>query len=341
MIIRTIGTLTSLLRHNTFGIDQSCGRLLEPTSMEELRSMMPEIREAAQLLIIGAGSNLLLTRDFPGTVLHVCIKGIEISDSDDKEYRLLRCGAGEVVDEVIEYAIGQGLYGMENLSLIPGETGACAVQNIGAYGREAKDVIQTVEAIEIATGKEVLITNDECCYGYRYSRFKDEWRGKYVIHHVTFRLSRHFTPALEYGNIRGVLADQGITKPTAADVRRVVIDIRKAKLPDPEVEGNAGSFFMNPIVSREKFEELLVQYPSMPHYKVDEGHEKIPAGWMIEQCGWKGKTLGRAGVHANQALVLVNKGGATGQEVVELCNAIRADVLKRFGIEIKPEVNIV
>lgn len=310
--------------------------------MEELHAMMPDIQQASPLLIIGAGSNLLLTQDFPGTVLHVCIKGIEMCECDDnRDYCLLRCGAGEVFDEVIEYAIEHQLYGMENLSLIPGEVGASAVQNIGAYGKEAKDVIKSVEAIEISSGREVLIDNEECRYGYRYSRFKDEWRGQYVIHHVTFRLSRHFEPSLEYGNIRKVLSEQGNNAPTAADVRRAVIDIRKAKLPDPEVEGNAGSFFMNPIVSREKYEELLKQYPSMPHYNVDAEHEKIPAGWMIEQCGWKGKSLGRAGVHVNQALVLVNRGGATGQEVVNLCNAIRADVLQRFGIDIKPEVNIV
>lgn len=310
--------------------------------MEELHAMMPEIQQASPLLIIGAGSNLLLTQDFSGTVLHVCIKGIEMCEcDDDKDYCLLRCGAGEVVDEVIEYAIEHQLYGMENLSLIPGEVGASAVQNIGAYGKEAKDVIKSVEAIEISSGREVLIENEECHYGYRYSRFKDEWRGQYVIHHVTFRLSRHFEPSLEYGNIRKVLSEQGNNAPTAADVRRAVIDIRKAKLPDPEVEGNAGSFFMNPIVSRDKYEELLKQYPSMPHYNIDAEHEKIPAGWMIEQCGWKGRSLGRAGVHANQALVLVNRGGATGQEVVNLSNAIRADVLQRFGIDIKPEVNIV
>ena len=334
--------MVSLLQHNTFGIDHSCRRLLEPTSMEELHAMMPEIQQASPLLIIGAGSNLLLTQDFSGTVLHVCIKGIEMCEcDDDKDYCLLRCGAGEVFDEVIEYAIEHQLYGMENLSLIPGEVGASAVQNIGAYGKEAKDVIKSVEAIDISSGQEVLIDNEECRYGYRYSRFKDEWRGQYVIHHVTFRLSRHFEPSLEYGNIRKVLSEQGNNAPTAADVRRAVIDIRKAKLPDPEVEGNAGSFFMNPIVSRDKYEELLKQYPSMPHYNVDAEHEKIPAGWMIEQCGWKGKSLGRAGVHANQALVLVNRGGATGQEVVNLSNAIRADVLQRFGIDIKPEVNIV
>ena len=310
--------------------------------MEELHAMMPEIQQASPLLIIGAGSNLLLTQDFSGTVLHVCIKGIEMCEcDDDKDYCLLRCGAGEVFDEVIEYAIEHQLYGMENLSLIPGEVGASAVQNIGAYGKEAKDVIKSVEAIDISSGQEVLIDNEECRYGYRYSRFKDEWRGQYVIHHVTFCLSRHFEPSLEYGNIRKVLSEQGNNAPTAADVRRAVIDIRKAKLPDPEVEGNAGSFFMNPIVSREKYEELLRLYPSMPHYNVDAEHEKIPAGWMIEQCGWKGRSLGRAGVHVNQALVLVNRGGATGQEVVNLCNAIRADVLQRFGIDIKPEVNIV
>ena len=182
---------------------------------------------------------------------------------------------------------------------------------------------------------------DDCGYGYRQSRFKKEWRGRFFITHVTYRLQTTFTPLLDYGNIRDILSQRGITAPTAGELRQAIIDIRREKLPDPLVEGNAGSFFMNPVVSRDKYEALKAEYPLMPHYAADSGREKIPAGWLIEQCGWKGRTMGRAGVHSRQALVLVNRGGATGAEVVALCRAIQRDVMGKFGIEIVPEVNIV
>lgn len=331
--------MQSLLKHNTFGIDQSCKALFEPSSVEELKTMLPQLI-TEPLLVIGGGSNLLLTKDFDGNVLHPMMKGIEILPQENGT-ALVRCGAGEVWDDVIAYTIEQGLYDMENLSLIPGEVGASAVQNVGAYGMEAKDIIYKVEAVEIATGNDYCFSNEELHYAYRQSIFKNEWKGRFIITHVTYRLSRSFTPRLDYGNLRTTISEMGVTEPTAADVRKAVIAIREAKLPDPKVEGNAGSFFMNPIVSREKFEELLAKYPAMPHYNVDANHEKIPAGWMIDQCGWKGRTLGRAGVHSKQALVLVNKGGATGKDVVELCNAVRRDVLDKFGIDIHPEVNIV
>ena len=187
----------------------------------------------------------------------------------------------------------------------------------------------------------VTFDNAECQYSYRQSRFKNEWNNAYLITHVVYRLSRSFSPKLDYGNIRSFLQDKGISsQPTAQQLREAIIGIREAKLPDPKVEGNAGSFFMNPIVEKDKYEQLAALYPDMPHYTVDDQHEKIPAGWMIDQCGWKGKTRGRAGVHSKQALVLVNRGGATGQEVVDLCNAIRADVKQAFGVDIHPEVNI-
>lgn len=330
--------MVSLLHHNTFGIDQSCRALYEPTSVEELKTTLREIA-GEPLLVIGGGSNLLLTKDFEGVVLHPVIKGIEVSESGDDVY--LRCGAGEVWDDVVSYAVRHGYNDMENLSLIPGEIGASAVQNVGAYGVEAKDIIDSVECVEILTGADVTFQASDCAYAYRYSKFKDEWKGRYVVTHVTYRLSKRFTPRLDYGNLRSYLADRGVNEPSASDVRQAVIEIRQSKLPDPSVEGNAGSFFMNPVVSRHKFESLLAEYPDMPHYYIDEDHEKIPAGWMIDRCGWKGKTLGRAGVHDKQALVLVNKGGATGQEVVALCDAIRKDVSRVFGIDIHPEVNII
>ena len=242
---------------------------------------------------------------------------------------------------MVAKSIEAGYYGMENLSLIPGDVGASAVQNIGAYGMEASDLILCVSMIEIATCKLWMIGNEECEYGYRQSRFKKDWKNRFLITRVTYGLSKTFRPHLEYGNIRAELERKGIAEPTAQQLRDTIIDIRNAKLPDPKVEGNAGSFFMNPVVTRKKYEKLAVLYPEMPHYKVDSRHEKIPAGWMIEQCGWKGKTLGRAGVHDKQALVLVNRGGATGAEIVALCDAIRKDVKGTFGIDIYPEVNII
>lgn len=330
--------MQSLLNHNTFGIDQGCNALYEPTSVEELRATLAMLCKEP-LLVIGGGSNLLLTRNFDGNVLHPLIKGIEVSEKD--AYILMRCGAGEVWDEVVDYAVSHGYYDMENLSHIPGEVGASVVQNIGAYGMEVQDVVYKIEAIETETGKEVVITPEECDYAYRYSKFKGEWKGRYVVTYVTYKLSKNFTPRLGYGNLSAVLQQKGIENPTASDVRRAVIDIRKSKLPEPEIEGNAGSFFMNPVVDRDKFSELIERYPNMPHYNVGDDKVKIPAGWMIEQCGWKGKSMGRAAVHDKQALVLVNKGGATGKEILALCDAIRSDVKSRFGIEIRPEVNIV
>lgn len=252
----------------------------------------------------------------------------------------LRCGSGEVFDDVVAYAVEHGYHGAENLSIIPGEVGASAVQNIGAYGVEAKDIIYKVEAVEIATGKVMVFDNHDCQYSYRQSKFKHEWKDKYLVTHVTYRLIKAFVPDLDYGNIRASLAAKGIGKPTARQLRDVIIEIRNAKLPDPKVQGNAGSFFMNPIVEKAKYEELAALYPGMPHYTIDDGHEKIPAGWMIDQCGWKGKSLGNAGVHDKQALVLVNRGGAKGKEIVHLCETIQRDVKKKFGIEIHPEVNI-
>ncbi len=330
----------SLTQHNTFGISARCSRFIEFSTVAEAKETVKSLKQTDMpLLIIGGGSNLLLTKDFQGTVLHSAIKGISTTFIDGGV--LVRVASGEVWDDIVAYCVQNGWYGMENLSLIPGEVGATAVQNIGAYGSEVKDIIYKVEAIEIATGKSCFFTNEECEYSYRKSRFKKDWKDKYIITHVTYRLSTIFNSHLEYGNIRKELDKEGIEHPTAMQLRNAIIRIREDKLPDPKIEGNAGSFFMNPVVSMEKFNELLAEYPEMPHYEVDEDHEKIPAGWMIDQCGWKGKSLGRAGVHSKQALVLVNKGGATGTDIVCLCDHIRKDVQDKFGIDIHPEVNII
>ena len=342
----------SLLAHNTFGIDAKCKRFLEYSSVEEAQQIVAGLTAANQpLLILGGGSNLLLTGDYEGTVIHSAIKGIEVLDNEtpaaaegenlkNPDFVFLNCGSGEVFDDVVAYAVEHGYHGAENLSIIPGEVGASAVQNIGAYGVEAKDIIYKVEAVEIATGKLVVFDNQDCQYSYRQSRFKHEWKDKYLVTHVIYCLSKHFVPDLDYGNIRTSLAAKKIGNPTAQQLRDVIIEIRNAKLPDPKVQGNAGSFFMNPIVQKVKYEELAALYPGMPHYTIDAEHEKIPAGWMIDQCGWKGQSLGRAGVHDKQALVLVNRGGATGQEIVNLCETIRKDVKQKFGIDIHPEVNV-
>ena len=326
----------SLLKHNTFGIEAKCKRFIEFSTVDEAVEVAKMLTEADQpLLILGGGSNLLLTKDYEGTVVHSAISYIKKVDNCR-----VCCGLGYVFDDLVAYCVEHQLYGAENLSIIPGEVGASAVQNIGAYGVEAKDFIEDVEAVELATGKVVHFKNEDCQYSYRQSKFKQAWRDKYLITSVTYRFSTTYEPKLDYGNIRSALVSKGITDPTASQLREVIIEVRNAKLPDPEVLGNAGSFFMNPIVAKTKYEELAAQYEKMPHYTIDATHEKIPAGWLIEQCGWKGKALGRAAVHDKQALVLVNRGGATGEEVVTLCKTIQNDVKNKFGIEIFPEVNI-
>lgn len=326
----------SLKAHNTFGLEARCSRFLEYETEAEALQVAEILRSSATpYIIIGGGSNLLLTKDFEGIVVHSAVKGCEIDGNR------MTCGSGETGDDVVALCLNNGLYGAENLSLIPGDVGASAVQNIGAYGAEAKDFIRRVWTVEIATGNVSVWNNEDCAYGYRQSRFKQEWKNRFLITCVEYEFSTEFRPRLDYGNIRSELERRGIAQPTAQQLRQVIIDIRNAKLPDPKVTGNAGSFFMNPVVPRSQYEQLAAQYPDMPHYTIDAEHEKIPAGWMIEQCGWKGKSLGHAGVHDRQALVLVNLGGATGSEIVALCQAIQRDVKQQFNIDIHPEVNVI
>lgn len=330
----------NLKEHNTFGIDVKCRRFIEFESVDELLQIVNSLTDADKpLLVLGGGSNMLFTADYEGTVLHSAIKGHVAVQTD--EGIMLRCGSGEVWDDIVSLCVSNRMYGAENLSLIPGDVGASAVQNIGAYGAEAKDIILKVEAVDVQTGKMCEFTNEECEYAYRKSKFKGEWRNRFVITYVTYKLSEVFCPCLDYGNIRAELEKRNIKVPTAEQLRNVIIDIRNEKLPDPKVEGNAGSFFMNPVVPKAKYEELVARFGNVPHYSVDDNNEKIPAGWMIDQCGWKGKSLGKAGVHSRQALVLVNRGGAEGKDIVALCDAIKRDVKDKFGIDIVPEVNII
>lgn len=330
----------NLKEHNTFGIDVKCRRFIEFESVDELLQIVNSLTDADKpLLVLGGGSNMLFTADYEGTVLHSAIKGHVAVQTD--EGIMLRCGSGEVWDDIVSLCVSNRMYGAENLSLIPGDVGASAVQNIGAYGAEAKDIILKVEAVDLQTGKMCEFTNEECEYAYRKSKFKGEWRNRFVITYVTYKLSEVFCPCLDYGNIRAELEKRNIKVPTAEQLRNVIIGIRNEKLPDPKVEGNAGSFFMNPVVPKAKYEELVARFGNVPHYSVDDNNEKIPAGWMIDQCGWKDKSLGKAGVHSRQALVLVNRGGAEGKDIVALCDAIKRDVKDKFGIDIVPEVNII
>ena len=330
----------SLLSHNTFGMDIKASLFIEYTSVEELKEILRRYPlEEGCWLHIGGGSNLLFKGDYPGIILHSAIKGYEILEENEQEV-IVRVGAGEVWDDFVAYSVEKGWYGAENLSLIPGEVGASAVQNIGAYGMEAKDLIVNVETVEVATGEERIFTNAECAYAYRESAFKLSLKGKYIVTKVSYRLKKTPYYHLDYGNVRAELEKSGIAL-TLSNVREVIIKIREGKLPDPKVQGNAGSFFMNPIVPRGQFEALLAEYPQMPHYVVDAERVKIPAAWMIDQCGWKGKRLGNAGVHDKQALVLVNAGGATGEEVIRLSEAIQKSVFDKFGIRISPEVNFI
>lgn len=329
----------SLLPHNTFGMDVKASLFIEYVSVEELKHILLEHLQGKTWLHIGKGSNLLFMRDYPGVILHSVIKGYEILEENEEEV-IVRVGAGEVWDDFVAYTVNQGWYGAENLSLIPGEVGASAVQNIGAYGVEVKDLITHVEAIEVATGQERIFTNEECGYAYRESVFKLSLKRQFVLTKVSFRLKKTPSYHLDYGHVRAELEKRGCGL-TLENVRRTIIEIRESKLPDPTVQGNAGSFFMNPVVSRTCFESLLAQYPQMPHYEVDAERVKIPAAWMIEQCGWKGKQLGRVGVHHKQALVLVNLGGATGEEIIRLSEEIQKSVLNKFGVHISPEVNFI
>ncbi len=330
----------SLLAHNTFGMNVKAESFVEYTTVDDLRRLLAETAHTGgcrRMLPIGGGSNLLFAGDFQGTVLHSLIKGMEVC-RENNEAVWVRVGAGEVWDGFVAYSVARQWYGAENLSAIPGEVGASAIQNIGAYGVEAKDIIAQVEAVETDTARIRLFDADECRHAYRQSIFKKELKGKYIVTHVVYKLVKNPVFHIDYGNLRAVLERKPLT---LENVRNAVCAVRGSKLPDPKVLGNAGSFFMNPVVPRGQFRELQAEYPSMPYYEVDKDSVKIPAGWMIDRCGWKGRTLGKAGVHERQALVLVNLGGATGQEIMLLAHAVQQDVKRKFGVDIFPEVDYI
>ncbi|EGJ71220.1 UDP-N-acetylenolpyruvoylglucosamine reductase [Bacteroides coprosuis DSM 18011] len=327
----------SLRSHNTFRIDVRAKKFIEYSSKESLKSLIETGEVVPPFLHIGSGSNLLFLEDYDGTILHSKIEDIDIVEEDEKSL-VLRVGSGVNWDELVAYTVSKSWYGLENLSLIPGEVGASAVQNIGAYGVEVKDFIQLVETIDLE-GRKRNYSPEECQYAYRYSIFKEKENKNIIVTHVHYKLSKQEQYNLEYGSIQRALSDYEDVN--LANVREAIIKIRQTKLPDPEQIGNAGSFFMNPVVDKVHFEKIQKEYPDMPFYRIDEDHIKIPAGWMIDICGWKGKSIGQAGVHDKQALVLINKGTATGSDVLLLSKAIQKDVYQKFGIEIYPEVNFI
>ena len=328
----------SLEKHNTFHIQVKARWFMEYDNEEELNRILCDefFRECASLHI-GEGSNLLFTGDINGIILHSRIKGISIVD-ETKESVLLSVGAAEHWDDVVAYAVSKGWGGIENLSHIPGETGAATVQNIGAYGVEIKDVIETVEAYNCLTIEKRIFTNEECHYDYRYSFFKEPDNDPYIITYITLRLQKRPQYKLDYGNLAEALKDKEIT-PQA--VRDAITAVRREKLPEPEELGSAGSFFMNPVISSEQFKKLKTEYPAIPSYPAAEGHIKVPAGWLIEQCGFKGKREGNVGVYEKQALIIVNCGGATGDEIATFAEKIKNAVFQKFNIILIPEVKYV
>jgi UDP-N-acetylmuramate dehydrogenase len=330
----------SLQPHNTFGLDVRAKHWITITTAAQLQTLLrnPDYQSLPKL-VLGGGSNVLFTQDFRGLLIKMAIPGIDVVE-EDKAQVWVRVGAGVDWHELVMHCITRGYGGIENLSLIPGTVGAAPLQNIGAYGVEIKDVFASLEAVEVATGDRRTFGLADCHFGYRSSVFKHELKGQYIITSVTFLLQKHPVVNTSYGAITETLSRKGVTAPTIRDVSEAVIDIRRSKLPDPQQIGNAGSFFKNPVIPRTQYEALLADYPTLPGYPAEDA-VKVPAGWLIEQCGWKGKRLGNVGVHNRQALVLVHFGGGKGESLVALAQDIKASVLQKFGITIEPEVNMI
>ena len=329
----------SLLEHNTMSIDAKAKEFISYDTVEELIAILCEIRDKGQrILHIGRGSNLLFTQDFDGAVLHSGIKFIEYVSRSNQEI-IVRAGAGVVWDDFCAQMAQKNYYGCENLSYIPGEVGASAVQNIGAYGVEVESIIQEVETIEIATGTRRVFKVEECEYGYRDSIFKNRLQGQYIVTAVVYRLSTAAVVNLEYGQLKELRSQDSV--PSAQEIREAVIAIRKSKLPEPSELGNAGSFFKNPVVPVEVFNELAAVYSELPHYVLNDKQVKIPAAWLIDKCGWKGKCHGGAAVYEKQPLIIVNRNKATAADIMELATLIQQSVYDKFRINIYPEVNYI
>lgn len=327
----------SLKPLNTFNIDVQSNKLLNIQTEDEL---IKALRQFPNPFILGGGSNMLLTKDIENPVFHIQMKGISVEKQTD-DFVWIKAQAGENWHNFVLHTLNQGFGGLENLSLIPGNVGTAPVQNIGAYGIEIKDVMESCEAICRKTLKKRTFTNADCKFSYRESVFKNEEKDNYIITSVTFKLTKkNHSLNTKYGDIQKVLLEKGITNPTPTDVSQAVIFIRQSKLPDPKQIGNSGSFFKNPIIEKTKFGALQKRFPQMPFYSVDDNHVKIPAGWLIDTCGLKGYRKGDAGVHEKQALVLVNYGNATGLEILEVAHFVKDTVKEKFDIDLEFEVNI-
>ena len=331
----------SLKPYNTFGIEVYAKRFVSITSLADLQQLLTIEKE---FFILSGGSNLLLTKDIEVLVIHLNTKGIAVvsQHTQQKNDVFIKVQAGENWHQFVLWCIAHNYGGVENLSLIPGNVGTTPIQNIGAYGVEVKDCIYNVECLEISTNTTTVFTNTDCDFGYRNSIFKNNAKGNYIITSVTFKLSKNnHTLHSSYGAIQSELEKNKIEKPSIADISKAVIAIRQRKLPDPKEIGNSGSFFKNPVISSTDFKKFFKKYPEAPHYMVSNDEVKIPAGWLVEQCGFKGKRFGDAGVHKNQALVLVNYGKASGSEIFELSKKIQRAVFEKFDIQLEAEVNII
>ena len=331
----------SLRALNTFGIDAKAAYFLELTNVAQLHAMYREPSLCAlPRLILGGGSNLLLTKDFSGLVLHIATQGIAITGEDEQQI-FVTAQAGENWHAFVQWTLAQGLPGLENLSLIPGSVGASPIQNIGAYGSEVADFFHSLTAFDMMSGELLHLSKADCAFAYRDSIFKHALRDRAIILEVRFALPKSWQPNLRYAELAAELASRGIANPSAQEIADAVIAIRTRKLPDPAKVGNAGSFFKNPVVSVEQRNSLLAQHPALVSYPQADGSYKLAAGWLIDQCGWKGKSMGAAGVHENQALVLVNRGGANGADVLRLSNKIREEVQAKYGVILEAEPLIV
>jgi len=337
----TIQKNISLKQFNTFRVETFAKYFCELNDLSELKSLITTDQfKNERKLILGGGSNILFTKDFDGIVIKNCIGGIEIiSESEDDV--LLEVGAGHDWDELVEYTISNGFYGLENLSLIPGTVGASPIQNIGAYGVEVKDVIEAVKGFSLESFEQKVFSNSECNFGYRNSIFKTELKNKYFVTSVVFSLSKNGKVNTNYKAIENYISEKKLSKITPSEVRNAVIAIRRSKLPDPREIGNAGSFFKNPVISNNKYEEIKSNYSDLNGYQVDDSSVKISAGWLIEKCGLKGKRVKDVGIYKKQALVIVNYGNATGGEILEFTDLIISNVYNKFNIELVKEVNII
>ena len=330
----------SLKKYNTFGIEAKAKQFVAVQSVDELKTVLIEHKLETKF-VLGGGSNMLLTQDIDALVIHIDLKGKKIVTEDD-DFVWVESMAGENWHEFVLWTISQNFGGLENMSLIPGNVGTTPVQNIGAYGTEIKDTLVSCEVMTIATQEIKTFTKEACRFGYRESVFKHEVKDQFIITSVVFKLTkRNHKINISYGDITKELEKQSVTTPTLTAVSNAVIAIRQSKLPDPKVLGNSGSFFKNPIILKSEYEKIHALHPEMPHYVISETHVKVPAGWLIEKTGFKGKRFGDAGIHKNQALVLVNYGNATGQEILNVSKDIQATVLKEFGIAIEAEVNVI